>query len=306
MILSNFFYKLINLVRFQFKNQDVLDTIKTNQGLMYFNSRSIDPKLQFNSYGFSVFSQYDEDGLINLLINGFDDIPKNFIEFGVGDFSEANCRFLIESLAWRGAIFEGNKKAFNRSCARDFYWKKNLSIFNKFLTKDNIQNELSKNNFVNNLGILSVDVDGNDWYLLEKSLIFNPYIIIVEYNSLFGSKYPVSIPYDPNFNRSRAHKSNLYYGASLKAFEYLLFDKGYKLVGTNSAGNNAFFVKEDKFKFKNWITCTEKVFKKCIFNESQIKDINANDINSLPKDLLNLPLKLVDINETINLKKVLF
>ena len=70
MVLSNFLYRLINLARFQFKNQEELDRIKTNQGLIYFNSRNIDPELPFNSNGFSVFSQFDEDGLINALIKG--------------------------------------------------------------------------------------------------------------------------------------------------------------------------------------------------------------------------------------------
>jgi hypothetical protein len=306
MVLSNFLYRLINLARFQFKNQEELDRIKTNQGLIYFNSRNIDPELPFNSNGFSVFSQFDEDGLINALIKGFDNISKNFIEFGVDDFKEANCRFLTESLSWKGAIFEGNKQAFLRMSVKDYYWKKNLSVFNKFLDVNNIQNTLSKSNFKENLGILSVDVDGNDWYLLKESLIFNPSIIIVEYNSLFGFKYPVSIPYDPKFNRSKAHKSCLYYGASLKAFEYLLTNRGYKLVGTNAGGNNAFFVKEKTFKFKNWITEHKIEHQKCIFNESQIKDVNVKDKQSLPQDLLDLPLNLVDTKKTTTLKEILF
>ena len=305
MALSNYFQKLINLIRSLINNQENLDKIKTNQGLIHFNSRSISSEFSFNSYGFSVFSRYDEDGLINILINGFDNIPKNFIEFGVDDFTEANCRFLTETLQWKGAVFEGNKKAFNRMIAKDFYWKKNLLIYNSFLNVDNIQNTLSKSNFKNNLGILSVDVDGNDWYLLEKSLIFNPLIVVVEYNSLFGNKYPVSIPYNANFNRTKAHKSSLYYGASLKAFDYLLSDRGYKLVGTNAGGNNAFFVKEDRFKFKNFITDSETAFKKCIFNESRIEKINVKDTKSFPEDLLELPLQLVDSNKKIKLREIL-
>ena len=174
-----------------------------------------------------------------------------------------------------------------------------------FLNLDNIQRTLSKSNFKNNLGILSVDVDGNDWHLLEKSLIFNPSIIIVEYNSLFGFKYPVSIPYDPKFNRSKAHKSCLYYGASIKAFEYLLTNRGYKLIGTNAGGNNAFFVKEKTFKFKNWFKDSKTAFKKSIFNESKLKDVSAHDTDSLPKDLLELPLCLVDSNKLITVKEIL-
>ena len=97
----------------------------------------------------------------------------------------------------------------------------------------------------------------------------------------------------------------MYYGAGLKAFEYLLNNKGYQLVGTNAGGNNAFFVKESSFKFKNWFTESKVAFKKCIFNESRLKDVSVHNINSLPKDLLELPLHLVDTNTKTTVKEVL-
>lgn len=298
------YLKILNLLNSLNKLQDNIDTLKTNQALAYFNSRVIDSKQQINEYGFSVFSQYDEDGLINALIKGFDDISKNFIEFGVHDFTEANCRFLIDSLGWKGLIIEGNKNAFNKMKARDFYWKKNIQIINKFLDVENIVDVFSNRQF-EKVGILSVDVDGNDWYLLEKSLVLNPSLIIVEYNSLFGSVYPVSIPYDKNFDRIKFHKSGLCYGASLKAFEYLLSKNGYKLVCTNAGGNNAFFVKEAIFNYKNWFTNCDLAFKYSKFNESKIKDITIHNLKSLPEDLLNLPLMFVDTKKMTNLKDII-
>ena len=303
MILKKY-HKILNFLNSLNRFQDDLDTLKTNQALAYFNSRMIDPKKKLNEYGFSVFSQFDEDGLINALVTGFDDISKNFIEFGVHDFTEANCRFLMDSLDWKGLIIEGNKRAFDKMKARDFYWKKNIQIINQFLDIENIVDVFLNRQF-DTVGILSVDVDGNDWYLLEKSLLLNPSLIIVEYNSLFGSECPVSVPYNKNFDRIKFHKSGLYYGASLKAFEYLLLKNGYKLVGTNAGGNNAFFVKEDIFKYKNWFTSCDLAFKYSKFNESKMEDVTIHNLKSLPEDLLNLPLMFVDTKKMTNLKEII-
>jgi hypothetical protein len=73
-----------------------------------------------------------------------------------------------------------------------------------------------------------------------------PIIVIVEYNSVFGIDRPITIPYNSRFSRNKAHYSNLYFGASLKALHILARRKGYSFIGCNSAGNNAYFVRIDK------------------------------------------------------------
>ena len=82
---------------------------------------------------------------------------------------------------------------------------------------------------------------------LKESLeVSDPAIVIVEYNSVFGKDHAVTVPYDPVFNKTKAHYSNLYWGASLKALCLLAERKGYAFVGANSSGNNAYFVKKEK------------------------------------------------------------
>ena len=88
-------------------------------------------------------------------------------------------------------------------------------------------------------------MDGNDYWLWEAVSAVNPRIVVCEYNSFLGSQRPLVVPYAADFRRAQAHYSWLYYGASLPALEYLGRRKGYQLVGTNSAGNNAFFVRSD-------------------------------------------------------------
>ena len=93
--------------------------------------------------------------------------------------------------------------------------------------------------------MLSIDIDGNDYWVWRAIEVVSPRIVVCEFNGIFGSKAKVSVPYDPAFERGRAHYSFLLAGASLSALAHLGVQKGYRLVGINSAGNNAFFVRQD-------------------------------------------------------------
>jgi hypothetical protein len=93
------------------------------------------------------------------------------------------------------------------------------------------------------LGLLSIDIDGNDYWVWENIHRVNPIIVVTEYNAVFGDLHPISVPYDPAFVRSKAHHSHVYYGASLPAFIHLAEKKGYTFIGTNSHGVNAYFIR---------------------------------------------------------------
>jgi len=124
------------------------------------------------------------------------------------------------------------------------YWKHDLTALTAFVTKDNI-NSLIASRFSGDMGLLSIDIDGNDYWIWDSISVVNPRIVICEYNSVFGNKHCVSIPYSADFVRQKAHCSNLYFGASLGALSMLAERRGYFFVGCNSAGNNAFFVRKD-------------------------------------------------------------
>jgi hypothetical protein len=95
------------------------------------------------------------------------------------------------------------------------------------------------------MGLLSIDIDGNDYWIWDSINVVNPRIVICEYNSVFGDEHCVTIPYSADFVRQNVHSSNLYFGASLGALSMLAERRGYFFVGCNSAGNNAFFVRKD-------------------------------------------------------------
>ena len=158
------------------------------------------------------------------------------------NYQESNTRFLLVNKNWDGFIIEANKTSVKDIKSQRIFWKHNLKVENAFITKDNINKVIKKINIPRKLGLLSLDIDGVDYWILSKLSVLEPSIIICEYNSLFGHKKAITVPYKENYIRSNEHYSNLYYGASIKAFIDLMKKKNYYLIGTNSAGNNAFFL----------------------------------------------------------------
>ena len=209
---------------------------------------------------FQVYSQWGEDGIIDWLINKYPEIPKIFLEIGTQDYKESNTRFLLINKNWNGFIIEADKAAVEDIKSQRIYWKHNLRAINEFITKDNINNVIKKFNIPKKIGLLSLDIDGVDYWVLKKLSALDPSIIVCEYNSLFGQKKSVTVPYKSNFIRSKEHYSNLYYGASINAFIDLMKKKNYFLIGTNSAGNNAFFVKKNIWNKLKKLIITKKVF----------------------------------------------
>ena len=194
---------------------------------------------------FRVYSQWGEDGIIQHLLRHVNVEKKMFVEFGVENYTESNTRFLLVNNNWSGLVIDDSEKNITYIKNDPIYWQHNLKAENAFITKDNINDLLVKNGVTGDIGLLSVDIDGNDYWLWDAIHVINPAIVIVEYNSLFGPKTKVSTPYDAAFQRTKAHYSNLYFGASLAALCSLAEHKGYAFVGSNSSGCNVFFVKRE-------------------------------------------------------------
>jgi hypothetical protein len=196
---------------------------------------------------FKVSSQWGEDGIIDWLVERAGIPPKSqsFVEFGVEDYQEANTRFLLQNRNWRGLIMDGSTAMVSKVKEDALDWKYDLTIRSTFITRENINDLISSAGLGSEIGLLSIDIDGNDYWVWEAIHIVHPIICICEYNAVFGDVQTISTPYDPSFNRTKAHHSNLYFGASIAALRSLAVKKGYRFVGTNSAGGNAFFVRED-------------------------------------------------------------
>lgn len=241
--------KILNIKKIVQFHREELDKIKILSAKQIITSINNSDKLfELEEVEFSVFSQWGDDGIIQYLIHKLGIKNKTFIEFGVGNYLEANTRFLLMNNNWRGLIFDGSESNINYVKNDSIYWKYNLTAKSLFVTKDNINEEIKNCGFEGEIGLLHIDIDGNDYWIWEEISVVNPQIVIMEYNSVFGNKYPISIPYKSDFYVSDAHYSNLFFGASLKAMCHLAEKKNYSFVGSNSNGNNAYFVRNDILK----------------------------------------------------------
>jgi len=194
---------------------------------------------------FRVYSQWGDDGIIQWIISRLPSAPKRFVEFGVEDYSESNTRFLMINNNWTGLVMDGSPENINRLHRKKWFWRHGLTALPHFVTRENVDSLIADWAANQEIGLLHIDVDGNDYWLWEAIICTSPSICIMEYNALFGSERAITIPYKADFRRFDAHYSGQYFGASLAALTMLARAKGYALVGTNSAGNNAYYVRGD-------------------------------------------------------------
>ena len=108
---------------------------------------------------FQVYSQWGEDGIIDWIINKFPEISKSFLEIGTQDYKESNTRFLLTNRNWDGFLIEADTKAVKNIKSQRIYWKYNLKVINKFITKDNVNTVVQNFNVPKKLGLLSLDID---------------------------------------------------------------------------------------------------------------------------------------------------
>jgi hypothetical protein len=194
---------------------------------------------------FRVFSQWGEDGIIDWLISRIPEINKSFLEFGVQNYRESNTRYLLMAQNWRGLVMDGSMAHIEDIRSQDIYWRHELQAKCAFIDRDNINDLIAESGLKGEIGLMSIDIDGNDYWIWQAIEVVSPAIVVCEYNAVLGDILPLTIPYAADFYRTRFHHSNLYFGASIRALVQLGESKGYVFVGTTSTGCNAFFVRRD-------------------------------------------------------------
>lgn len=200
-----------------------------------------------------VFSQWGEDGILDFLCEKIDISKPSIIEIGAGNFMECNSRFISEFRNANVIAVDGRDDLVKVVKSSPLYWKSNLIPIVEWITPDNINSimDLGKEKF-GKIDIFSLDLDGNDYWILQDVIFSDVAIAVIEFNPIFGASLKVTVPRNDAFDRYKAHYSGLYYGASLQAIIDLMIIKGFEFIGTNRVGNNAFFVKSkfsNKFSF---------------------------------------------------------
>jgi len=235
-----------------------------------------------NKHEYKITSQNNEDGLIDYI---FKIIPnkKKFIEIGVG-YYEFNSLNLINN-NWTGLIIEQNYEEclILEKMLNSFYPKSQVNIIRKSINKKNINELVNEQSFIENIDFFSIDIDGNDYWVLKELDLKNISCVCLEYNHWLGKKAKKTIPYNENLD----YIDNGFFGASLLAFNDLMNSKNFKLIAIDSSGTNAFFIQNrfsHLFEVLDPITSFKSVGR--LYSEekrqkifSDIKKFNFIDIN---------------------------
>lgn len=203
----------------------------------------------FSDVQFRVFSQHGEDGILLYLFSLLGTVNKTCVELCCGDGIECNTANLIVNHRWTGALFDGNRE--NIRQATEFYsshpdthiWPPKVRA--AWIDRDNVNQLVRDAGISGEIDLLSLDIDGVDYWLWEALDVISPRVVVLEINHLWGPVESVTVPYASDFKAVRTEHGSDYAGASIAAFVSLGRRKGYRLVGANDIATNAFFVRND-------------------------------------------------------------
>ena len=201
-------------------------------------SRQLPSDLPLSAYELSVFSQNGEDGILHELFRRLP-VPHTFVEFGIQSGWEGNCVLLADVFGWSGLFIEYDHDGFE-ALERKYAYNPQVKTVRAKVTPQNVNALFAEADVPAELGILSIDIDGNDYWVWEAVAGYRPAVLIIEFNSGIPSKEPLVQPFnegDPSYAT--------FFGANLAALEKLGASKDYVLVHTDIAGVNAFFVRRD-------------------------------------------------------------
>jgi hypothetical protein len=196
--------------------------------------------LDLRNFEFQEYSQQGEDGIVREIFRRIGAHDRHFLEFGVEDGTECNTRRLVEAEGWWGTWIDGNPE----QCARAAHAFPGVNVVNAFLRLDNITEVVQSAAVPVGLDLLVIDVDGNDFWFALALRFLHPRVLIVEYNAAFPPPSRWVMPY----NARKTFDFSNQYGASLGALDLLTRDMGYTLVGCDSRGVNAFFVRNEELQ----------------------------------------------------------
>jgi hypothetical protein len=218
-----------------------LEANKFRLEILKTDSRYSDPK-NLNRYESTIFSQCGEDGIIQEIFRRIGTTNRFFVEFGAGNGLQ-NCTTTLLLQNWIGLWIEADEVNAQTILNKFSFLirKYRLTFQNVRITPDNIEKSFEDADVPEEFDLLSIDIDGNDYWVWKAITRFNPRVVICEYNGRFGPDIQWVMEYTPH----HIWKGSCYFGASLKSFQILAKQKGYTLVGCSMSGVNAFFVRND-------------------------------------------------------------
>lgn len=244
---------LKNWVKYHFSKRIHRDKLHPSVGIQqralmvqYLQAKASKTLPPLASTGFKVFSQFEEDGLLLYLFSLIGEGSKTFIEIGANDGINSNCSNLAIHFGWSGLFFEGDERLIKRGSK--FYSKIPTPYHPKpkyvqaIIKAENINQLVEENGLKGDIELLSIDIDGNDYWVWNALTVVKPKVVVIETHTEFGTENIV-VPYDPDYMYPGKHP--VYHGASVIAMNKLAQKKGYRLVGASDLGINQIYVRED-------------------------------------------------------------
>lgn len=205
-------------------------------------------KNAFRNREFRIYSQNGEDGILLYLFSKIGSRDRRFIEFGAGG-KTSNTENLIRNFGWNGLLIDCDKTEIERLghyyCNLPMVGAGRVKTVHARLTAENVNEVFLTNDMKGEIDLLSIDVDGNDFWIWKAIDVIQPRVAVVEYNASLGPHQSLTITYNPTHSKTDFHPLGWYHGASLTALTKLAKDKGYTLIACESSGVNAFFVRKD-------------------------------------------------------------
>ena len=197
----------------------------------------------FQDAGFRKYSQFEEDGILLYLFSLITPVNRTCVEICAGNGRECMAANLVINHGWWGHLFDGNEK--NVAAGQRFFANSRDTFFHPptfhqaWVTAENVNELIAKSGAKGPIDLLSLDIDGMDYWVWKAIEVVQPQVVVCETHNLIPGDRALTVPYDPKF----VFQSEDFRGASLAAMCKLGREKGYRLVGTHRFGFNAFFVK---------------------------------------------------------------
>jgi hypothetical protein len=206
------------------------------------------PRLE--DVGFKVHSQTNEDGILLYIFSVIGAHGRSCVEICAGNGVECNSANLIINHGWTALLVDGNEQCV--AGGTEFYRKHRSTyvypptFLRAWITRDNVNDIIGEHGFRGEVDLLSIDLDGVDYWIWDAITVIEPRVVVVEYQDIIGPERALTVPYQDDFDAWIHPLTNgipNFFGASLPAFAKLARRKGYRLVGCNRLGYNAFFVR---------------------------------------------------------------
>lgn len=224
---------------------------------------NLDQKIDLANHEFKICSKVGEDGLILYIFSKIGSTNHRFVEIGVEEGRECNTANLSLNFGWQGIIVDAEKPWIEK--AKAYYREKlgksadNVKPVHCLVTAENINQLLLDNGMRGEIDLLSIDIDGNDYWVWKAISAVQPRVVVAEYNSVFGATRSLTIKYNSDHFYT-SNRNHLYFGASLAALKKLGEEKGYIMIGCDTWGHDAFFVRKDLAEGKFRALSSEEAF----------------------------------------------